>query len=86
MGDPGIQTFKMMLYNMVQGYQISEYDAFIGEKVATVLCGGEIDGGQRVSEQYFLDLERRVFLELCAEQKTQDRIEHMLKTGKPLRN
>ncbi|SME96919.1 3-hydroxyacyl-CoA dehydrogenase/enoyl-CoA hydratase family protein [Pseudobacteriovorax antillogorgiicola] len=85
-GDPGIQTFKMMLYNMVQGRQISEYDAFIGEKVATVLCGGEIDGGQRVNEQYFLDLERRVFLELCTEQKTQDRIEHMLKTGKPLRN
>ena len=85
-GDPGIQTFKMMLYNMVKGLQISEYDAFIGEKVATVLCGGEIDGGQRVSEQYFLDLERRVFLELCAEQRTQDRIEHMLKTGKPLRN
>ena len=85
-GDPGIQTFKMALYNMVQGRQVSEYDAFIGEKVATVLCGGEIDGGQRVSEQYLLDLERRVFLELCREQKTQDRIEHMLKTGKPLRN
>jgi 3-hydroxyacyl-CoA dehydrogenase len=85
-GDPGIQTFKMMLYNMVQGRQISPHDALIGEKVATVLCGGEVDAGTYVSEQYFLDLERRVFVELCREPKTQERIEHMLKTGKPLRN
>ena len=85
-GDPGIQTFKMMLYNMVEGGQISEYDAFIGSKVATVLCGGDVDGGSKVNEQFFLDLERKVFVELCREQKTQDRIEHMLKNGKPLRN
>ncbi len=85
-GDPGIQTFNMMLYNMVQARQISPYDAVVGEKVATVLCGGEIDGGQMVSEEYLLDLERRVFIELCKESKTQERIEHMLKTGKPLRN
>ncbi len=85
-GDAGIQTFNMMLYNMVQARQISPYDAFVGEKVATVLCGGEIDGGQTVSEDYFLDLERRVFLELCHEVKTQERIEFMLKNGKPLRN
>ncbi|MFW7381003.1 MAG: 3-hydroxyacyl-CoA dehydrogenase/enoyl-CoA hydratase family protein [Oligoflexus sp.] len=85
-GDPGIQTFKMMLYNMLEAHQISAHDAFIGEKVATVLCGGEVDAGTVVNEQYFLDLERRVFLELCREKKTQERIEHMLKTGKPLRN
>ncbi len=85
-GDPGIQTFKMMLYNMVQGRQISEYDAFIGERVATVLCGGEVDRGTKLSEQQFLDLERRVFVELCQQEKTAARIEHMLKTGKPLRN
>jgi 3-hydroxyacyl-CoA dehydrogenase len=85
-GDPGIQTFKMMLYNMQQGLQVSEYDAFLGSKIATVLCGGEVDRGSYVDEQYLLDLERRVFLELCRETKTQDRIEHMLKTGKPLRN
>ncbi len=85
-GDAGIQTFNMALINMVQGRQISAYDAFVGEKVATVLCGGEIDAGQYVTEEYFLDLERRVFLELCKEQKTQERIEAMLKTGKPLRN
>jgi 3-hydroxyacyl-CoA dehydrogenase len=85
-GDPGIQTFKLMLYNMVEGRQCSPYDALIGEKVATVLCGGEVDAGTLVDEQYFLDLERRVFLELCQQKNTADRIEHMLKTGKPLRN
>ena len=85
-GDSGIQTFNMALINMVQGRQISPYDAVVGEKVATVLCGGEIDAGQFVSEDYFLDLERRVFLELCREEKTQERIEGMLKTGKPVRN
>jgi 3-hydroxyacyl-CoA dehydrogenase len=85
-GDPGIQTFRLMLYNMVEGRQISAYDAEIGTKVATVLCGGEVDAGTSVTEQWFLDLERRVFLELCHEKKTEERIEHMLKTGKPLRN
>ena len=85
-GDGGIQTFKVALYNMVEGRQISPYDALIGEKVATVLCGGEVDLGTEVSEQTFLDLERRVFIELCQQPKTAERIEHMLKTGKPLRN
>ena len=85
-GDPGIQTFKMALYNMVQGRAISAYDAVIAEKVVTVLCGGEVDSGTAVSEQYFLDLERRVFIELCQQKPTADRIEHMLTTGKPLRN
>lgn len=85
-GDAGIQTFNMALYNMVQGRQISPYDAIVAEKVATILCGGEVDGGTLVSEDYFLELERRTFLELCREPKTQERIEFMLKNGKPLRN
>ena len=85
-GDPAIQTIKIMLYNMLEGHQISPYDAFIGEKVATILCGGDIDRGTPVSEQHFLDLERRMFVELCQQEKTAARIEHMLKTGKPLRN
>ncbi len=85
-GDSGIQTFNMALINMVEGRQISPYDALVGEKVATVLCGGEVDSGSIVSEDYFLDLERRVFLELCRQEKTQERIEGMLKTGKPVRN
>ncbi len=85
-GDAGVQTFKMMLYNMVEGRQISPYDAMVGEKVATILCGGEVDAGTLVGEQWFLDLERRTFLELCKEKKTAERIEFMLKNGKPLRN
>jgi len=85
-GDAGIQTFKLGLYNMMQSGFITEYEALIGEKIATVLCGGAIDGGQTVSEQYLLDLERDVFVELCQQPKTRERIEHMLKNGKPLRN
>jgi 3-hydroxyacyl-CoA dehydrogenase len=85
-GDPGIQTFKLMLYNMVEGRQISRHDALVAEKMATVLCGGEVDPGCMISEQGFLDLERRGFVELCREPKTLERIEHMLKTGQALRN
>ena len=85
-GDPGVQTFRMMIYNMVEQKQISAHDAFIAERIGRVICGGEIDGGQSVSEQYFLDLERESFLELCQTEKTYARIEHMVKTGSPLRN
>ena len=85
-GDPGVQTFRMMLYNMMEQKQVSKHDAFIAERVARVLCGGEIDGGQTVSEQYLLDLEREAFLELCQTEKTFARIEGMLKTGSPVRN
>jgi 3-hydroxyacyl-CoA dehydrogenase len=85
-GDPGLQTFRMALFNMRQGRQISGHDSLIAEKVATVLCGGEVDAGTLVPEQYFLDLERRVFVELTKEPKTRERIEHMLKTGTALRN
>ena len=62
-----------MLYNMVQGRMVSEYDAFIAEKIATIICGGEVDAGT-VSEQWFLELERRMFIELCKEEKTKARI------------
>ena len=86
LGDPGLQTFKMILYNMKKQCQISEHDALIGERIAKVLCGGEVDGGSLVSEQYLLDLEREAFIELCQTEKTAARIEHMLKTGTPLRN
>lgn len=85
-GDTGIHSFKMMLYNMLEGYQVSEYDAYLAEQVATVLCGGSVSYGQKVSEQFLLDLERRVFVDLCKQEKTVARIDHMLKTGKPLRN
>jgi 3-hydroxyacyl-CoA dehydrogenase len=85
-GDPGVQTFKMMLYNMVQGGMISKYDGVIGESIATILCGGNVDGGELVSESYLLKLERDLFVDLCRNQQTRDRIDHMLKVGKPLRN
>jgi 3-hydroxyacyl-CoA dehydrogenase len=86
LGDPGVQTFKMMLYNMLEQRQITQHDAFIAERVARVLCGGEIDGGLVVSEQYLLELEREAFIELCQTEKTVARIEGMLKTGSPVRN
>jgi 3-hydroxyacyl-CoA dehydrogenase len=64
----------------------TEHDARILEKLAHVLSGGRLSGGQTVSEQYLLDLEREAFLSLCGTKETQDRMAHMLKTGKPLRN
>jgi len=71
---------------MLKGGHISEHDYLIGSKVATVMCGGEIESGSLVDEQWLLDLERRHFMELIATEKTQARIEQMLKTGKALRN
>jgi len=85
-GDPGIQTINLMLYNMLGGGFISEHDRTIAEAVASILCGGPVDGGSEVSEGYLLELERQHFVELCRHEKTKARIEHMLKTGKPLRN
>jgi 3-hydroxyacyl-CoA dehydrogenase len=85
-GDVGIATFRMMLVNMLEGRFISEYDYEIATRIATVLCGGEIDRGSLVDEEWLLKLERRHFVELAQQPKTQERIAHMLKTGKPLRN
>jgi 3-hydroxyacyl-CoA dehydrogenase len=85
-GRDAIATLKAHLVNMLEGGRISEHDMLVGEKLATVMCGGDVDAGSLVDEQWLLDLERAHFMELIATQKTQDRIEHMLKTGKPLRN
>jgi 3-hydroxyacyl-CoA dehydrogenase len=85
-GRNAIGTIKAFMVNMRQGGQISEHDYLIGSKIAEVMCGGDVEGGSLVDEQWFLDLERRHFMELIATEKTQARIEHMLKTGKPLRN
>lgn len=85
-GRSGISTIQVFMENMLAGGYISEHDYLIGRKVATVMCGGDVEGGSLVDEQWFLDLERQHFMELIATQKTQARIEHMLKTGKPLRN
>jgi len=85
-GRTAIATFKMAMANLLAGRHISEHDFLIGSKVAYVLCGGDIEPGTPVTEEWFLDLERQAFMELIATEKTQARIEHMLKTGKPLRN
>ena len=85
-GRNAIGTIKAYLVNMRAGGYISDHDYLIGTKIAEVMCGGEVEGGSLVDEQWFLDLERRHFMELIATEKTQARIEQMLKTGKPLRN
>ncbi len=85
-GDVGIATFRMLLVNMLEGRFISEYDYEIATRIATVLCGGEVDRNALVDEDWLLRLEREHFVELAQQAKTQARIEHMLKTGKPLRN
>jgi 3-hydroxyacyl-CoA dehydrogenase len=85
-GRSAIATIKAFMVNMLEGGQISEHDYLIGSKIATVLCGGDVEAGSLVDEQWFLDLERQHFMELIATEKTQARIEHTLKTGKPLRN
>jgi len=85
-GDVGIATFKMLLVNMLEGRFISEHDFEIASRIATVLCGGEVDRGAIVDEDWLLKLERENFVALAQMPKTQARIAHMLKTGKPLRN
>ena len=85
-GDEGFALMKMGVWMARQGGFISEYDAVIGEKLAYVLSGGRLTGTPHVSEQYLLDLEREAFLSLCGRRETQARMQHMLKTGKPLRN
>src|SRR3546814_14535773 len=76
----------MLLVNMLEGRFISEYDDEIATRIATVLCGGEVDRGAVVDEEWLLRLERKHFVELAQQEKTQARIGHMLKTGKPPRN
>lgn len=86
LGRGGLATFTAGIAGLVYGSYASEHDAKIAKKVAYVMCGGDLSAETVVSEQYLLDLEREQFLSLCGEIKTLQRIEHMLKTGKPLRN
>jgi len=85
-GESGIASIRAQLYNMREGGYISEYDAYLGGELARVICGGALPAGTMVGEQYLLDLEREVFLRLCGQRKSLERIQHMLKKGKPLRN
>ncbi|QYO67928.1 3-hydroxyacyl-CoA dehydrogenase/enoyl-CoA hydratase family protein [Leptolyngbya sp. 7M] len=86
MGEAGLAAMKLALHMMKQGGFISEHDQLIGQKLAKIMCGGDMNHASYVSEQYLLDLEREAFVSLCGERKTQERIAAMLKTGKPLRN
>ena len=86
MGRGGSALIESALYNMLEGRFISEHDRKIGGEIARVLSGGDVAGPTTVSEQHILDLERESFLRLCGEPKTHERIEALLKTGKPLRN
>lgn len=85
----GKQALGMFLVGtdaMEASKYISEHDRKIANKLAYVMAGGDLSEPTRVSEQYLLDIEREAFLSLCTERKTLERIQHMLKTGKPLRN
>jgi 3-hydroxyacyl-CoA dehydrogenase len=86
---PGENTFalmKMAIWTLHQQGNATDHDVTVSEKVAYVLCGGRVQADTKVSEQYLLDLEREAFVSLCGDPKTQARIQHMLNTGKPLRN
>jgi len=86
LGEKTLATFKVALMQYREGNYITEYDEHLATKLATVMCGGELSSPQEVHEDYLIELEREVFLSLLGEEKTQDRIQHMLEHNKPLRN
>jgi 3-hydroxyacyl-CoA dehydrogenase len=79
-------SIKVQLWNMMQGGFITEYEKYIGEMIADVITGGDVNANTLITEDYLLSLEREKFLKLCGQKKTLERIQHMLKKGKPLRN
>jgi 3-hydroxyacyl-CoA dehydrogenase len=85
-GESAYAMMKLGAWSARQGNYISDYDMIVAEKLGQVLSGGRLSAPQKVSEQYLLDLEREAFLSLCGNPKTQERMQYMLKTGKPLRN
>jgi 3-hydroxyacyl-CoA dehydrogenase len=86
LGRTGLGALYVAAHSLKLGNYASEHDIKIAQKVAWVLCGGDLTSPQQVSEQYLLDIEREAFLSLCGEQKTLERIQYMLENGKPLRN
>jgi len=85
-GRSGLGPLLAGIHGMWRGNYISDYDKFIAEKLAHVMCGGDLSAPTMVSEQYLLDLEREAFLSLCGQRKTLERLQSILQTGKPLRN
>ena len=86
LGQPGLASLKLGLHLMERAGYITEYDKVVGTHLAVVLTGGAFLGTRKVSRQHLLDLEREAFLALCGQPKTQERMEHMLRQSKPLRN
>ena len=86
LGKQALGMFLVGTDSMEHSKYISEHDQKIANKLAYVMAGGDLSEPTLVSEQYLLDIEREAFLSLCTERKTLERIQHMLKTGKPLRN
>lgn len=86
LGESGFAYLRMLIYNLQEGRQITEHDAFIATEIARVLTGGDVPVGTEMTEEEILDLEREAFLRLCGTEKTQARMAHMLEKGKPLRN
>lgn len=85
-GRSGLGPLMAGIHGMWRGNYISDYDKFIAEKLAHVMCGGDLSQPTLVSEQYLLDLEREAFLSLCGQRKTLERLQSILQSGKPLRN
>jgi 3-hydroxyacyl-CoA dehydrogenase len=81
-----LTALKLGVKSFQWGHYASDHDALIGRKLAYVLCGGDLSAPAWVDPWYILDLEREAFKSLLGEEKTRDRIMHMLQTGKPLRN
>lgn len=86
LGNSGKAGIQYVIEFMKEGRFISEYDAYIASKIAHILTGGNVTTGTVISEDFMLELEKEAFVSLCGEVKTQQRIERMLKKGKPLRN
>jgi 3-hydroxyacyl-CoA dehydrogenase len=85
-GESVLAGLKLGVHLAHRAGRISDHDALIGRTLATILAGGSLPHRTTVSEQYLLELEREAFLKLCGEPKTLQRIQHTLRTGKPLRN
>jgi 3-hydroxyacyl-CoA dehydrogenase len=85
-GRDALAAMRVGIFMFKEARQITEYEAHIGGKLASVLTGGDLSRPTWVDEQYILDLEREAFLSLCGEEKTQQRMWNLLQTGKPLRN
>jgi 3-hydroxyacyl-CoA dehydrogenase len=86
LGRLGLGAMLAGINGMWRGNYATDHDALVARKLAYVMCGGDLSEAQMVSEQYLLDLEREAFLSLCGEKKTLERIQSVLKSGKPLRN